>query len=95
MNKEEEDELIKVGGQQLLKTPLASANGGETPSASQQQVQCSTAELQRLLQDEQLAKESQLKVRTDTFCVSVAAFCCSASACLSFSHKPVTYLRFA
>lgn len=94
MNKEEQDELIKVGGQQLLKTPLASADGGETPSASQQ-VQGQNTELQRSLQNEQLAKESQMKAGTDIFCVSVAAFCCSASACLFHSHKPVTYLRFA
>ena len=94
MNEEEEDELIKVGGRQLLKAPLASAAGGETPSASQQ-VQGKNTDLQRLLQDEQLAKESQMKVRTDMFCGTVAAFCCCASACLLFSHKAVTYLRFA
>ena len=63
MNKEEEVELIKVGGQQLLKTALAGADGGETPSESQQ-VQGRNIELQRLLQDEQLAKESQMQART-------------------------------
>ncbi len=97
MNKEEEVELIKVGGQQLLKTALAGADGGETPSASQQlqQVHGRNTELQRLLQDEQLAKKSQMEVRTDMFCVTVAAFCCGASACLLYNHKPVTCLRFA
>lgn len=63
MNKEEEVELIKVGGQQLLKTALGGADGGETPSESQQ-VQGRNIELQRLLQDEQLAKESQMQVQT-------------------------------
>lgn len=73
MNEEEENDLIKVGGQQLLKAPLASADGGEKPSASQQ-VQGSNTNLQRLLQDEQLAKESQMKVQTDMFCVTMALF---------------------
>ena len=94
MHKEEEVELIKVGGQQLLKTALAGADGGETPSASQQ-VQGRNTELQRLLQDEQLAKERQMEVRTYMLCLTVAAFCCGASACLLYSHKPVAYLRFA
>ncbi len=66
MNKEEELELIKVGGQQLIKTALAGADGGEMPSVSQQlqQVQGKNTELQRFLQDEQLAKESQMEVQT-------------------------------
>ncbi len=65
MNKEEELELIKVGGQ-LIKTALAGADGGEMPSVSQQlqQVQGKNTELQRFLQDEQLAKESQMEVQT-------------------------------
>lgn len=97
MNKEEEVELIKSGGQQLSKTALAGADDGETPSASQQlqQVQGRNTELQRLLQDEQLAKKSKIEVSTDMFCVAVTAFFCGASACLLYSHKPVTYLRFA
>ncbi|DBA84583.1 TPA: hypothetical protein ACH3X2_006162 [Trebouxia sp. C0005] len=63
MNKEEEVELIKSGGQQLSKTALAGADDGETPSASQQlqQVQGRNTELQRLLQDEQLAKKSKIE----------------------------------
>ncbi|KAL0019037.1 hypothetical protein WJX77_006844 [Trebouxia sp. C0004] len=63
MNKEEEVELIKVGGQQLMKTALAGADGDETSSASQQlqQVKGRNTELQRFLQDEQLAKESQME----------------------------------
>ncbi|KAL0046206.1 hypothetical protein WJX82_005562 [Trebouxia sp. C0006] len=61
MNKEEQDELIKVGGQQLLKTPLASADGGETPSASQQEVERLLKEVQKM-QDERDQARQQVRM---------------------------------